>query len=498
VSVRLSNIGKRYGATRALNGVDLTLTGGRVHALVGENGAGKSTCLGIIGGRTVPSTGEIELDGERVTFASPAHAASNGVVSIYQELSVIPSMSVLHNVFLGSEPRRTRWTDDSAAMRTAYAQVASRIGADIDPDVEVGSLSVGDQQMVEIMRALSRRPRVMLMDEPTAALGPRERQALYGVIAGLRDEGVVVAFVSHNLEEVLGVSDDISVFRDGELCGSGPSDQWSRDSLMSAMIGHPPQVDLRGTSASPKPRKELLRVDGLSGGRVEDVSLDVRAGEIVGIAGLVGSGRSTLLRLIAGAQRPTTGRWQLDGVKQPWPSSVRSARRQGIVYLTEDRKAQGILPESTTAENIVLGRLGPVARRGIVTRRSVRDHADVAGRQVGFATTRLSTNIGALSGGNQQKALLARVLHAKPRLILADEPTRGVDVGAKDEISRALRDIADRGGSVMMVSSEYEELAENCDRVLVMWHGTVVAELRGPDIGVDTMVKLSFGTEGLT
>lgn len=496
MTLTLVGVSKRYGETHALSDINLTFEPGQVHALVGENGAGKSTCLGILGGRVQPSTGRLEVSGTTVSFSKPRAAADLGIQSIYQELSVLPNLTALQNVFLGQEIRRHRIGEDRAAMLAVYVRLAERLQVRVHPDAEVGDLSIGDQQMVEVMRCLVREPKAVLFDEPTAALGPREREALYRVIRELRDSGVMVLFVSHNLDEVLSISDRVSVFRDGRLCETRDGGGWDRNSLMRAMVGHVPEAARSGLPRPADGAPVVLRVEGLSDRKLHDVTFELGAGEIVGVAGLVGAGRTSLLRALSGATIPHSGRLILGGAEVPWPSSVRVARNHGIAFLTEDRKKSGILAEATTRENIMLGNVAQVSTLGVVANERLRSTAATAAAGVKLAAGKLSTPIGTLSGGNQQKALLARVVQFAPRVLLADEPTRGVDVGAKAEIAATLQGLAREGTTVLMVSSEFEELVENCHRVLVMWHGRIVAELHGDDVTVEAMVSSAFGAKG--
>ena len=497
--IELRGVGKRFGGQTALRDIHLTLEPGEVHALVGENGAGKSTCLGIAGGRVTPSAGEVLVDGAPVAFHRPRDAARHGIVSVYQELSIVPQLTAVQNVFLGQEMRAGLFQEDRRRMREEFLRICGELRLDFDPDAPADRLSVGDQQMLEIMKALASDAKAVFLDEPTASLGPREREKLFSVIDLLVRKRVVVAFVSHNLDEVLQVSDRVTVFRDGALVESRPTGEWSRDSLTTAMIGGTlasvaePVAPPVGSPGDPD--RSVVATE-VRGAHVGPVSLSLRPGEIVGIAGLVGSGRSTLLRMLAGDQRAAAGRLRVGETgDQPLPASVRRARRRGVFLLSEDRKGTGLLLEASSAENIVLGNLDAVSRGGLVRGTLVKRRAAAVAERVAFDLRRLETPVVQLSGGNQQKSLLARALLFSPALLLADEPTRGVDIGAKAEIFAALHDLAASGTSVLMVSSEFEELAERCTRVYVMWHGRIVAELSGRELTVDNMVRLSFGPE---
>jgi ABC-type sugar transport system ATPase subunit len=495
MTIELRNITKCYGATVALDSVSVTFEPGRVHALVGENGAGKSTCLGIAGGHTGPSSGAVLINDEPVRMTGPRDGAAHGITTIHQELSIIGELSAVQNVFLGAEARRVLGFADNRMMRAAFDTLRERLDVRIDPDALAHDLSVSDRQMLEIMKALVREPAAVLFDEPTASLGPREREKLYAVIRDLRSSGTTVAFVSHNLDEVLTMSDTVSVFRDGRLIDTSEASQWTRASLTEVMVGRAVErgpAQPRSASAG----VPVLRVHDVTDARTLGVSFEIGAGEVVGIAGLVGSGRSNLLRLIAGDQPAERGTMSIEGKALSWPGSVREARRRGIALLHEDRKDAGILPEATSRANILLGNFSATSRRGLVSdRRDAQRVRDVA-TEVGLAHSRLGTPVQFLSGGNQQKTLLARLLLQSPRVVLADEPARGVDIGAKSEIFSAIHRLAIGGSAVLMVSSEFEELEEHCHRVLVMWHGQIVAELSGAEITRQRMIAHSFGPEG--
>jgi ABC-type sugar transport system ATPase subunit len=497
-AIRLAGIVKRYGGTCALDGVDLEVGAGEVHALVGENGAGKSTCLGVLAGRVVPDDGETTLFGEAFAPGDPRGARRAGVATIYQELTIVPALSSQGNVFLGQDLSRSGLIRERE-MRERFTGLCEQIGVRVPADVPAGSLSIADQQVVEIMRALVGRPRVILFDEPTAALAAREREALYGVIRGLRADGVTIVFVSHNLDEVLDIADHVTVFRSGKLSASRPVGEWTKQELVRAMVGR----DLeraRGRTAAFAARlgeEPMLRVRGLTvRDELTDVSLDLRRGEVLGIGGLVGSGRSELLRAIAGDLPITSGELWMEGERLRWPGSVRRARAHGISLVPEDRAAAGILPELTAAENIVVSDLSSAARLGVVSKRRLAAAAGSAADGMHFPRERLGDLAGGLSGGNQQKLLLARAAHSRPRVLLADEPTRGVDVGAKAEIMRTIKELAASGMAVIVVSSELEDLELLCDRVLVLAGGRPAGEIsRREAITVHSILELAFGVQ---
>ncbi len=407
-----------------------------MHALVGANGAGKSTCLGVLAGRVPPSEGIVEIFGKNLAHGSPRESRRAGVAAVYQELMMVPTLSTQANVFLGQELGR-RGVRAERAMRSQFLELTRKLGVSIPADVRVSDLSVADQQLVEIMRGLVSNPRVLLFDEPTASLAPHERRALFDVIRGLRSHGVTMLIVSHNLDEVLDISDAVTVFRNGRVVQSGPVEQWTKPTLVKAMLGH----DRTGTvSAGSERRPEqscppILEVEDLEVPRIlGPVSFQIVPGEILGIGGVVGSGRSTLLKSLLGLEPRARGRMRVKGLAVPWPRTVPAARRSGIALVPEDRKESGLFHALTAAENVVISDLSRVARGGLVSKRGVRRAAATVSRSFGIADARLTSTATHLSGGNQQKLLLARWAHCRPDVLLADEPTRGVDVGAKDQI----------------------------------------------------------------
>lgn len=477
-------VGRSFGPTVALADVGLALDAGAVHALVGENGAGKSTFLGAIAGRVRVDAGRLEALGRRCGDGDPRAARAAGICAIYQELTIVPRRSIAENVFLG-RPLLRGGLLDRAAMERRSEELAVELGVSLDPRAPAGSLSVADQQVVEILRALQADARLVLFDEPTAALSQPQRESLYAVIDRLRARGVTVVVVSHNLDEVFRLADTITVFRDGRLVASRAAASWTRPTLVEAMIGtaSSPEAAPDRPAGSVRPSGvPRLRVEGLVvPGAVADVDLEVDSGEILGIGGLVGSGRSSVLRAIAGASPAAEGRFAHDGVDRPPPRDPRDALRRGIALLAEDRKADGIVAAMTAEANIVLGSFGADTRFGLVDRATVRRRAQEAADAVGLPQRFLRRSAGHLSGGNQQKLLIARAVYRRPSVLLADEPTRGIDLGARREIVRTLRRLADDGLAVIVVSSELEELVELASRVVVLAGGRPVAALPAAD-----------------
>jgi ABC-type sugar transport system ATPase subunit len=489
-------LGRRYGRTVALADVDLDIREGEVHAIVGENGAGKSTCLSILAGRVVPSAGEVRFFGETIRWGDPRRARAAGIAAIYQELTVIPALSTQANVFLGQE-RSSNWIVQERAMKRRLGELCEELGVSVPADVPAGSLSISGQQLVEIMRALTHNPRAILFDEPTAALAARERAALHEVIRKLKRRGVTVVFVSHNLDEILELSDTVTVFRGGHLVASKPAALWTKPELVHTMTGREVEAAVTaGRRRERQPGAPVLSVTNLRTRRLRNVSFEVGPGEILGIGGLVGSGRSTLLKALAGDIPESGGTMVLDGRDIAWPSNVRRARSAGIVLVPEDRKSAGLFPGLSAIENIAMGSMSHASRFGVVSRRRLREAAAEASHSMGFASDRLDELAGNLSGGNQQKLLLARAVSAQPKVLLADEPTRGIDVGAKAEIMSTLRQLAAQGLAVITVSSELEELELLCDRVIVLSGGEMVGRFDERDqISVNAILNMAFRVE---
>ena len=488
--VEARHITKRYGAAVALDDVSVTIEPGTVHALVGENGAGKSTLGKVIAGAVAPNAGEIVVDGEPVRYRSPRDAIRLGIAIIDQELAMVPTMSVLDNVFLGSELGSAGLLD-RGAQRRHFAELAPRLALGVDPDVKVAGLRVADQQKIEIMRALVRAARLIVMDEPTAALTRDEGERLLDITRELAAAGVTIEFVSHRLDDVLRLCDTITVLKDGRHVHTVPADTQSHDSLVTAMIGR--SLDLQFPTKTPPPSGApvVLRVSELSRqGAFSDVALDIRAGEIVGLAGLVGSGRSEIARAIFGAD-PSTGAGSLDGAEL----RVRTPRgriKRGVAMLPESRKDQGLVMMRPVNENTTMAHLHAIAGRFGLSRPLERRVVGEAMARVDVRAASQTMPVRALSGGNQQKVSLAKWLVDTPRVLLADEPTRGIDVGAKRGIYEMLHRLAGEGMGVLLISSEIEEVLGLAHRILVVRDGRIVAEFDG-DADEATVMRAAFG-----
>jgi ribose transport system ATP-binding protein len=475
--LEMRGITKRFHGVSALQNVNLTIYPGEVHALMGENGAGKSTLMKILAGAYIADEGEIFIDGRPANITDPSAARRAGINLIYQELNVAPNLTVAENIFMGSELRRGQILD-RAAMQTQAAAVLQRLGASFTPSTVVSSLSIAEQQQVEIARALKDNSRILVMDEPTAALSDRETERLFEVIRTLRTNGIAIIYISHRMEEVYALANRVSVLRDGQYVGSLDRDELSPDRLVQMMVGRPMQ-DFYEHRHQPVVGNVVLEVRNLTdGSKVQPTNLELRAGEIVGLSGLVGAGRTELSRLIFGADPKTGGEVILNGKKLEI-RSPKDAIAAGIAYVPEDRKDQGLFLEMSSGRNIILNMLKQDANAGVINWRSVGKIADAAVRDLKIRLANLEVRAMDLSGGNQQKLLLARWLAIKPRVLLLDEPTRGVDIGAKSEIYRIISDLAQEGVAILMVSSELPEIVGLSDRVLVMREGRLVGELGG-------------------
>lgn len=469
MQVQLRGVSKAFGPVRVLDHVDLTLAGGEIHALMGENGAGKTTLLKILSGSHRADAGEIRIDGEPVDIGSPRAAASLGIAIIHQELNLIPQLSVTDNVFLGRERARFGVLEKDR-MRSETNDLLTAIGAiRIDPEQAAGALSVGRQQLVEIATALSRKARVLIMDEPTASLTDHEIEALFAIMRTLKAQGVAIVYVSHRLEEVFRICDRVSVLRDGRFVGERSIAQTSFDEIVKLMVGR--EIKERFPPREAVPGAVRLQVDGLADrGRIRDISFEVHAGEVLGIAGLVGAGRTRVLRTLFGLSRRSAGHVSLDGspitVRRP-----RDAIAAGIGFVTEDRKAQGLVQVLSVRKNASLVHLGRYSRFGIIRSRSERAAVRQLIDALHIRTRDSELAVKALSGGNQQKVVFAKWLAAPPRVLLLDEPTRGVDVGGKAEIYHIINRLAAGGTAILMVSSELPEVLAMSDRILVMREG---------------------------
>ncbi len=490
--IETRGISKSFGGTRALSNASVSVRSGSVHALVGENGAGKSTLGKIIAGVLAPDDGELLVRGEPVSFRSPREALERGIAAIGQEPSVVPHLTVAENVLLGAEPRAFG-TVRRRALRKRFEVLVASAGFDLRGDTPAGALTIAGQQEVEILRALARSAEVVIMDEPTAALSAAETAHLHEIVKSLAAQGKTILLISHFLREVLELADTVTVLRDGRVVRTGPTAGETEDSLVEAMLGQPQALTFPPKQAPRADAPVLLAVKGVQALGVAGVDLTVRAGEIVGLAGLVGAGRTELGQAIFGVRKMQAGEIELNG--SPLTGGARKRLRAGVALIPESRKDDGLVPDRPIFENASLASLGGLTRLGVVTRRREQD---VTRQILARCDVRARSNrspVRELSGGNQQKVLLARMLLCEPQLVIADEPTRGVDVGAKRAIYEFLVGLAEEGLGILLISSELEEIMGLSHRVAVMRSGRIVAELAGDELNESAILTAAFGNQ---
>lgn len=494
--LQVKSVHKRYGGALALRGAQLEIRSpGRVHCLAGENGSGKSTMLGIVSGTVAPDSGALLLDGHSVSFRGPHDALKRGIAMVSQETTIAPDLSVTENILLGSRLVRSRFGINWRASRDRAVEVLELLELDYDPAARVGALAPHQRQMVEIARAISLEARLLILDEPTSSLTGDDVEALMTAIRRLAARGVAVLFVSHRLPEVFGICDDVTVLRDGRTVAEGAVDTFTADTLVHAMIGERP-IHVRDRSrAIDSAATPALQLDRVSvPGVLQDINLQIQPGEIMGLAGLVASGRSELLEVIFGMRASVSGSFTLAG-KSYRPTGPTGAIQAGIGFVPPDRKTQGLVLGMSVRDNLMLAATsGAAARKPPDRRRQNREWRQaVATMSIKAASPDVS--VGTLSGGNQQKVALGKWVTCNPNLLLMDEPTRGVDVGAKAEIYDWLRRTADQGVAMIVSSSEYDELLELCDRILVLAAGRVIAELSASEATEAHLSALAGGAK---
>src|SRR5688572_28482707 len=491
VVLALEDVSKSFGAVAALRGAHLELRAGEAHALVGENGAGKSTLVKVLAGVHGPDTGRVLLDGEPVHLDSPAAARAAGIAVIYQEPTLFPDLSVAENIFMGRQPLSAGRRIDRREMHARCAALFERLGVRLDPERPARGLSIADQQMVEIAKALSFDARVLVMDEPTAALSGVEVERLFTVARSLRDSGAAVLFISHRFEEVFDLCDRITVMRDGQWVSTDPVADLTVDQVVRRMVGRDvsslfPKLDV-------EPREVVLSVRGLTRrGVFSDVSFDVRAGEIVALAGLVGAGRSEVVRAVFGVDTYDQGSVEVAG-RPLRPGRPAAAMAAGIALVPEDRRQQGLVMELSVERNATLTRRWQLARGGLLSSRAERATAAEWSEKLQVKAGKLADPVSTLSGGNQQKVVLAKWLSTRPKVLIVDEPTRGIDVGTKAEVHRLLSQLAADGLAVVMVSSELPEVLGMADRVLVMHEGRLVDDIPRARADEDSVMLAATG-----
>jgi ribose transport system ATP-binding protein len=485
--LRTEAIDKSYPGVHALDHLNFDLYEGEIHALLGENGAGKSTFMKILSGSVQKDSGRIFLRGQEVEIASPMHAWELGIGMVYQELSVIPSLNVTENIFLGRLPKRKPFGTIDWSKATSQAKgVLDDLGVDIDPRERVGNLGMGEQQLIEIAKALSMDAHILLLDEPSSALSDEERERLFSIMRGLQEKGVAIIYVSHRLVEVPQIGQRVTVLRDGAKIGTLPVDQADEAALIRMMVGR--ELKEQFPKEEIERGQELLRVEGLTvKGVLNDLSLSLHEGEILGVFGLLGAGRTDFARALFGIDPIDSGEVFLDGGKVEI-SSPSKAIELGLGYLTEDRK-DGLVPRLPIPANITLASLKKMCRLGFLRRDEERMSAEKYVEELNIHTPKLSQRIEFLSGGNQQKVALAKWLCSQAKIMIFDEPTRGIDVGAKVEVFRLMNDLAKEGVGIIMISSEMPEVLAMADRILVMAGGSFVAEHAGGQASQEDLMR---------
>ncbi|MFF2777481.1 sugar ABC transporter ATP-binding protein [Streptomyces sp. NPDC058052] len=481
-------VGKRFPGVVALDDVSFALHRGETHALVGENGAGKSTLIKVLTGVHRPDSGELLLSGRPVSFARPSEAQAAGISTIYQEVNLVPLMSVARNIFLGREPKNRLRLIDFPRMHAEAAALLSGFGITVDPRRPLHTLGLGTQQMVALARAVSVDAQVVVMDEPTSSLEPREVETLFRVIEDLRRRSIAVLYVSHRMDELYRICDRVTVLRDGRHIHTGPLAELDRVGLVSMMLGREvSEVRRNGTTSFGADGHDIARTPVLTARnlvrrhQLDGVSLELHPGEVLGLGGLLGSGRSETAKALAGALSLDAGEVRVGGTPLARSSSA-AAIRAGISLLPEDRKAEGIVPGLSVRENIVLAALPRLSRGGVVSRARQDRLVDIFMQRLRIKASSPEQKVGELSGGNQQKVLLARWLCLEPKVLLLDEPTRGIDVGAKAEVQALIDELAGEGLAVLLISSDIEELVEGADRIVVLRNGATVGELVGENV----------------
>jgi ABC-type sugar transport system ATPase subunit len=491
-SMQVSMISKAFQGVQALKDVNFTIYGGQIQCLVGENGAGKSTVIKILAGYYKPDKGDLFIDDQKVSFSSPRDSKRHGISVIHQELLLVPDLTVAENISLGQWPKNQNKTINWKSMKERAKKALDMLGASIDPEVKVSSLSTGEQQMVEIARSLSMETKVLILDEPTASLSETETQRLMEIVKNLRDQGLAILYVSHRLDEVFELADMITVFRDGKLVSSDTTKEITPNNIVRLMVGR--DVSLERTRTS-QHGGEILEVRNLSrAGKVNNVSFNLHEGEILGLGGLVGAGRTEIIRCLFGIDPIDSGDIIINGEKVSI-TSASDAIQHGIALVPEDRKTQGLILNASVKQNASLSALKNLMKFGWIYKKQEVEMVQRYKDKLRIKTPSLETPVLSLSGGNQQKVVLARWLATNPKILLLDEPTRGVDVGARGEIQALIETLVSQGLAIIIISSDIMELLQMSDRIIVIREGKNVAELEGDNVTKEEVLKYATGTD---
>lgn len=490
--LEMQQINKSFYHNLVLKDVDFSLHPGEVHALLGENGAGKSTLMKILNGIYQKDQGKILIQGKEVKIDSPSEAIKLGIAMIHQELNLVPELTVMENIYLGRESSfgKAGWISWKAMKQAANKWLAS-LGVNIEPTAVVGKLSIGQQQMVEIVKSLTYHAKILVLDEPTAALTNKEIETLFTTIHSLKRQGVGLIYISHRMEEIFEICDRITVLRDGKYVGTRKSSETTMDELVTMMVGreitswYPTRNDIVGS--------ERLRVEGLSKkGQVENITFTIKSGEILGVAGLMGSGRTEMADLLFGKEQMETGKIFIDG-KEVQITQPTDAIDAGISYVTEDRKKQGLILSMSMEENLVLSQLAKKSKYMWINRKETKSLADGLIREMSIRPAKPDMEVGHLSGGNQQKVVMGKWLATKPKILILDEPTRGVDIGAKAEIYRMMNTLAKEGVSILFISSDLPEVLNMSDRIIVLYEGKMNGEFTRAEATQEKVMKAASG-----
>ncbi|MBY0099642.1 sugar ABC transporter ATP-binding protein [Mesobacillus maritimus] len=488
--ITMLGIYKAFGTNQVLTGVDFELKEGEVHALMGENGAGKSTMMNVLTGLHSLDKGKISVDGKETYFKNPKEAEQAGITFIHQELNIWPEMTVLDNMFIGKEPKNAIGLVDSAKMKRLALEQFNRLDVSLPLDKEAGSCSVGEQQMIEIAKALMTKAKVIIMDEPTAALTEREIQKLFEVIASLKKEGVSIVYISHRMEEIFAICDRITVMRDGKTVDTKPIPETNFEEVVKKMVGR--ELTDRFPKRNSQIGETVLEVKNLTGKAFRDVSFSISSGEIVGVSGLMGAGRTEIMRGIFGLDSLESGEVILNG-KKVTIKNASQAVNLGIGFITEDRKDEGLVLDFSIKDNIALPSLSSFAPKGLIKEKDETNFVEMLIKRLTVKTESAETRVGDLSGGNQQKVVIAKWIGISPKVLILDEPTRGVDVGAKREIYQLMNELTDRGVAIIMVSSELPEVLGMSDRILVVHEGKITGELPKETATQENIMTLATG-----
>ena len=490
ISIEARDISKSFGGVRALHQASFSADSGEVHALVGENGAGKSTMIKILSGLFPPDAGELHVQSQKVELVNPQQAMRLGIGTIFQELTLLPYMTVAENLLMGREPRRAGLIDRGAMTAAAWKLLQESGISGIEPLELVARLSLGQRQIIEIVKVISRKPQILCMDEPTSALAEREVEWLFGLIRKLREQGTCIVFTSHRWNEIKGIADRITIFRNGERVGTYAATDLNEIDAVEYMTGR--KLDMLYPTPNPLVEKTpVLQVNQLGGGGLHDISFTAYRGEVLGIGGLAGQGQHELFLTLFGVQHTRSGSIELDG-KHIHMANPREAIRQGLALIPEDRKTEGLLLSLSVGQNLTLSILKVLARAGFIRRRQERDYIREMIEHLNIRTPSAEQPVGALSGGNQQKVLIGRWLLTHTRVLLFKDVTRGVDVATKHDIYELIKRLSQDGHTILFYSTDTEEMAHVCHRVLVMREGRIVDEISGPDIAPEQIVAAAL------